>query len=198
MKLQLEHNNRLYSLDLAQTGKTTVVTLDGQTYTVEILRAGEGRLDLRFSASSAVESASPSAPPFSSAVDSASNLRFSASQSVPSSAVLSVDGAKRWVTLNGQTFVFTLSAGVSRRGGAAHAAAGELRAPMPGQIRAVPVAEGETVSKGQTLVVIEAMKMELKVAAPFEGVVKMLKVRPGQTVEKDELLVEIASKMNEN
>lgn len=170
MKLQLEHNNRLYSLDLTQTGKTTVVTLNGQTYTVEILRAGEGRLD----------------------------LRFSASQSAPSSAVLSVDGAKRWVTLNGQTFVFTLSAGVSRRGGAVHAAAGELRAPMPGQIRAVPVAEGETVSKGQTLVVIEAMKMELKVAAPFEGVVKMLKVRPGQTVEKDELLVEIESKMNEN
>ncbi|PWH13091.1 MAG: hypothetical protein DDG60_11125 [Anaerolineae bacterium] len=64
---------------------------------------------------------------------------------------------------------------------------------MPGQIRAVQVAEGETVTKGQTLVVVEAMKMELKIVAPFEGVVKTVKVRPGQAVEKDELLVEINS-----
>lgn len=182
MKIQLDHNSKTYTLDLAQAGKTTVVTLNGQTYTVEILRAGEGRLVFRFIGSSVPPSAS-------SVVDSASNLRFSASQSVP----LSVDGAKRWVTINGQTFVLTQSTGAVKRTGTARDAAGALTAPMPGQIRAVQAAEGETVTKGQTLVVVEAMKMELKVAAPVNGVVKTVKVQPGQTVEKDELLVEIES-----
>ncbi|GAB4491101.1 MAG: hypothetical protein OHK0010_18500 [Anaerolineales bacterium] len=193
MKLQLEHNARVYSLDLAQTGKTNAVTLNGQTYMVEVLRAGEGWLNLRFSDSSVVDSASTLRFSDSSAVDSASTLRFSGS-----SVVISVDGPQRWVTVNGQTFVFSLVGGASRRGGTAHHTAGELLAPMPGQIRAVQVAEGDTVTKGQTLVVVEAMKMELKIAAPFEGVVKFVKVQPGQTVEKEELLVEIESKMSEN
>lgn len=176
MKLQLEHNAHVYSLNLAQSGKTNVVTLDGQSYIVEILRAGEGWLDLRFSDSSAADSAS---------------------QSAPLSAVISVDGPKRWVTINGQTFVLTQSSSAAKRTGAHHAA-GELRAPMPGQIRAVQVLEGQTVAQGQTLVVVEAMKMELKVAAPFEGTVKTVRVQPGQTVEKDELLIELESKMSKN
>ncbi len=173
MKLQLEHNTRVYLLDLAQSGKIVTVTLEGQTYTVEILRAGEGWLDLRFSAS-------PSVPP-----------------SVPPSVItahVSSDGPKRWVTINGQTFVLTQLTGPAKRGGHAQHAAGALTAPMPGQIRAVQVTQGETVSKGQTLVVVEAMKMELKVTAPFNGTIKSLKVQPGQAVEKDELLVEMESK----
>ncbi len=183
MKIQLEHNSRTYRLDLAQGDKFATITIDGQTYTVEILRSGDGWLDLRFSASSAL--------------DSASNIRLSDSQSVPASvftAHVSSDGPKRWVTVNGQTFVLTQATSAVKRGGHAHHAAGELTAPMPGQIRAVQVAEGESVSKGQTLVIIEAMKMEIKVAAPFEGVVKMVRVKPGQTVEKDELLVEMESR----
>ncbi len=188
MKIQLDHNSRTYTLDLAQTGKTNIVTLNGQTYTVEILRAGDGWLDLRFSASSVVNSAS-------SVVNSASNLRFSDSSVVnsDSSVVISVDGPKRWVTINGQTFILTKTTGPAKRGGHAHHAAGELTAPMPGLVRAVQVAEGEAVQKGQTLVILEAMKMEIKVTAPFEGVVKTVKVQPGQTVEKDELLVEVMS-----
>jgi len=174
-KTKLIHAGQEFIFELAQTGKypgghaTAKILLDGQTYAVEILRAGDGWLD----------------------------LRFSASPSVPESvftAHISTDGTKRWVTINGQTFVLTQSTGAAKRGGHAHHAAGELTAPMPGQIRAVQVAEGETVSKGQTLVIIEAMKMEIKVAAPFDGKVKSLKVQPGQTVEKDELLVEMASR----
>ncbi len=172
MKIQLDHLSQTYRLDLAQSGKTAKILLDGQTYAVEILRVGEGWLDLRFSDSSA----SPSVPP-----------------SV-FTAHVSSDGPKRWVTINGQTFVLTQPTGPAKRGGHAQHAAGALTAPMPGQIRAVQVTQGETVSKGQTLVVVEAMKMEIKVAAPFDGVVKMVKAQPGQTVEKDELLVEMESK----
>jgi len=105
-------------------------------------------------------------------------------------AYVSSDNAKRWVTVNGQTFVLTKSSGV-RRGGHAHHAAGELTAPMPGQVRALNVSEGEAVTKGQTLLVLEAMKMEIRVHAPRGGVVRKLFVKEGQTVEREQILIEI-------
>jgi biotin carboxyl carrier protein len=106
-------------------------------------------------------------------------------------AYVSSDNAKRWVTVNGQTFVLTKSAGTRRGGHGHHHAAGELTAPMPGQIRAVNVSEGEVVTKGQTLLVVEAMKMEIRVQAPRDGVVKKLFVKQGQTVDREQILIEI-------
>src|SRR5688572_10523783 len=105
-------------------------------------------------------------------------------------AYISSDNAKRWVTVNGQTFVLTKSSG-ARKGGHAHHAAGKLTAPMPGQVRAVNANEGDTVTKGQTLLVLEAMKMEIRVHAPQDGVVKKLFVKQGQTVEREQILIEI-------
>ena len=105
-------------------------------------------------------------------------------------AYVSSDNAKRWVTVNGQTFVLTKSSG-AKRSGHAHHAAGELTAPMPGQVRAVNVSEGDAVTKGQTLLVLEAMKMEIRVQAPFDGVVQSLTVKVGQTVEREQILVKM-------
>ena len=105
-------------------------------------------------------------------------------------AYISFDGAKRWVTINGRTFVLTKSLGTKRRG-AGHYHASELAAPMPGQVRGVNVSEGEAVTKGQTLLVLEAMKMEIRIQAPSDGKVKKLHVKQGQTVEREQILVEI-------
>ena len=106
-------------------------------------------------------------------------------------AYVSSDNAKRWVTINGQTFVLTKSSGARRGGHGYHHAAGELTAPMPGQVRAVNVNEGNTVTKGQTLLVLEAMKMEIRIHAPQDGVVKKLFVKQGQTVEREQILIKI-------
>ena len=109
-------------------------------------------------------------------------------------ASVSSDNARRWVTVNGQTFVLAKSSGARRsRDGHQHAA-GELTAPMPGQVRAVNVSDGETVSKGQTLLLLEAMKMEIRVQAPQDGIVKKLFVKQGQTVEREQTLIEIEEK----
>jgi biotin carboxyl carrier protein len=62
---------------------------------------------------------------------------------------------------------------------------------MPGQVRSVEVAPGQAVKKGQTLVVVEAMKMEMRVQAPRDGTVKRLLARQGDTVERGQLLVEM-------
>lgn len=106
-------------------------------------------------------------------------------------AYISSDNAKRWVTVNGQTSVLTKSSGARKRGGGQHHTAGELTAPMPGQVRAVNVGEGDEVLKGQTLLLLEAMKMEIRVQAPRDGLVKKLFVKQGQTVERDQVLIEV-------
>jgi len=106
-------------------------------------------------------------------------------------AYVSFENANRWVTVNGQTFVLTKSSGAHKRGHGHHHAAGELTAPMPGQVRAVNVSEGDAVTKGQTLLVLEAMKMEIRIHSPQDGMVKKLFVKQGQTVEREQILIEI-------
>jgi 3-methylcrotonyl-CoA carboxylase alpha subunit len=63
---------------------------------------------------------------------------------------------------------------------------------MPGRIIAVDVAVGDTVSKGQKLVTLEAMKMEHSLTAPFDGVVAELNAQVGAQVQVEALLVRIA------
>jgi acetyl/propionyl-CoA carboxylase alpha subunit len=107
-------------------------------------------------------------------------------------AYVSKDGAKRWVTINGQTVVLTKSTD-RRHKSTRHDHASGLAAPMPGLVRSVNVHEDESVTKGQTLMVLEAMKMEIQIHAPQEGVVKKLFVKQGETVEREQILIEIES-----
>ena len=106
-------------------------------------------------------------------------------------AYVSVDNAKRWVTINGRTHLLTKQTGTRKSGGGGNHAAGELTAPTPGQVRAVNVREGDAVTKGQTLMVLEAMKMEIRIQASMDGTVSKLLVKQGQTVEREQLLIEV-------
>ncbi|MER6181506.1 biotin carboxylase N-terminal domain-containing protein [Streptomyces sp. NPDC001652] len=76
--------------------------------------------------------------------------------------------------------------------GAAHAGADSLTAPMPGTVTVVKVAVGDEVTAGQSLLVVEAMKMEHVVSAPHAGTVAELDVAPGSTVAMDQVLAVIA------
>ncbi|MFH8771390.1 acetyl/propionyl/methylcrotonyl-CoA carboxylase subunit alpha [Streptomyces sp. NPDC017958] len=76
--------------------------------------------------------------------------------------------------------------------GAAHAGADSLTAPMPGTVTVVKVAVGDEVAAGQSLLVVEAMKMEHVVSAPHAGTVAELDVTPGATVAMDQVLAVIA------
>jgi len=64
-----------------------------------------------------------------------------------------------------------------------------VKAPMPGLVAAVPVREGQEVSTGDVLVILEAMKMENEVRAPCDGRVNRVRVSPSETVEKGQALV---------
>jgi 3-methylcrotonyl-CoA carboxylase alpha subunit len=68
---------------------------------------------------------------------------------------------------------------------------GAIISPMPGRIIAVEVAAGASVTKGQKLVTLEAMKMEHTLTAPFDGVVAELNATPGAQVSEGTLLVRV-------
>ncbi|MEV4095038.1 biotin carboxylase N-terminal domain-containing protein [Streptosporangium saharense] len=74
------------------------------------------------------------------------------------------------------------------RAGAGGGGDGVVRSPMPGTVLLVKAAVGERVTRGQPLLVVEAMKMEHTVTAPAEGVVTELRVRAGQAVDMDAVL----------
>jgi len=66
---------------------------------------------------------------------------------------------------------------------------GAVKAPMPGKVLAVPVSTGDAVTKGQTLAVLEAMKMEHALTAPRDGVVEAVTVEAGDQVGDGDVLV---------
>jgi acetyl-CoA/propionyl-CoA carboxylase biotin carboxyl carrier protein len=78
-----------------------------------------------------------------------------------------------------------------RPGGPAVGGDGRVEAPMPGTIVAVRVAEGDTVSAGQPLLVLESMKMQNEITAPVDGVVKHLGCSQGEQVGFGAILAEI-------
>ena len=66
-----------------------------------------------------------------------------------------------------------------------------LPAPMTGSVKEIKVAVGDTVSSGQLVVIMEAMKMDIDVVAPIAGTVNELLVRDGQSVVETEVLARI-------
>jgi biotin carboxyl carrier protein len=65
----------------------------------------------------------------------------------------------------------------------------ELKAPLPGEISAIFVKEGDFVNLNQRLLCILSMKMENEILSPTEGKIKEVKVKVGQKVQKDDLLI---------
>ena len=74
---------------------------------------------------------------------------------------------------------------------AAPAGAEAIKAPMPGNINAVKVSQGQNVKKGDVLLVLEAMKMENEIMAPRDGVVASVNVSKGATVNTGDVLLSL-------
>ncbi|NOZ47930.1 MAG: acetyl-CoA carboxylase biotin carboxyl carrier protein subunit [Chlorobi bacterium] len=65
----------------------------------------------------------------------------------------------------------------------------ELKAPMPGMVLNIMVEEGTNVEKGDSLLVLEAMKMENNIKSPTDGVIKKVSCEKGRAVEKNEVMI---------
>ena len=97
-----------------------------------------------------------------------------------------------WLVLDGGVaHHFQLAPTNERATGQASAADGAIIAPMPGKVIAVDVAEGQAVTAGQRLMVLEAMKMEHALTAPFDGVIEGLEVSAGSQVQVEAVLCRV-------
>jgi len=159
MKTHLEHDAKIFTLDVVPLSEGYQVQFGNRTASVRFARGADGQLTFILDGRK-VE------------------------------AHISTDGARRWVSFGGKTLVFEKTSG-GRRTGVSGYSSGRLTAPMPGQVSTVNVAIGDVVTKGQTLLVLEAMKMEIRIQAPSDGVVERLAVERGETVEREQILIEI-------
>jgi 3-methylcrotonyl-CoA carboxylase alpha subunit len=101
-----------------------------------------------------------------------------------------VAGDVTWVCIDGD--VFTVDIEDAQRTRRPRAAAGEgLSAPMPATVIRVLAEPGREVKRGETLLLLEAMKMELPVRAPRDGKVKALHCQAGQLVQPGVPLVDL-------
>ena len=93
-----------------------------------------------------------------------------------------------WVFYDGVTYEVVEERSARAR---ASAPAGSLTAPMPATVVHVNVKVGDAVKRGDILIVLEAMKMELPVRAPADGRIAAVHCQPGQLVQPDTSLIEI-------
>lgn len=100
--------------------------------------------------------------------------------------------SKLWVHFRGHTFVIDTAAG---RKGTKKAGSGSssdvLKAPMPGKITKLLCHKGDVVTKGQSLAVMEAMKMEYTLKAEIDGSVESVEAQVGQQVTLGQVLVRL-------
>ena len=101
-------------------------------------------------------------------------------------------GDARWVSVDGQVAVVEVESGQPR--GAPRkktARADAMMAPMPATVVKLLVAPGQAVAEGETVLVLEAMKMELPIRAPRDGVVAAVHCAQGELVQPGVALVEL-------
>lgn len=72
------------------------------------------------------------------------------------------------------------------------AAAGSIKAPMPGTVLGVKVSNGQAVRRGDVLLILEAMKMENEICAPGDGTVTQIRVQAGTTVNTGDPMIDLA------
>jgi acetyl/propionyl-CoA carboxylase alpha subunit len=98
-------------------------------------------------------------------------------------------GDARWVFLDGQVYELELQRPGRRP--AVSGSVGSLAAPMPASVVRVAASPGDRVRKGDALIILEAMKMELPVRAPADGVVKSVYCKAGDLVTPGTPLIDL-------
>ena len=104
-------------------------------------------------------------------------------------AWVAASGDMRWVFLDGRAYEIEVELEGRRR--RPSAGQGSLSAPMPATVVRVEVSPGSLVHRGDTLIILEAMKMELPIRASSDGTVTSVTCKPGDLVHPGTALIEI-------
>ena len=97
----------------------------------------------------------------------------------------------RWISLHGCTYALEKPSQRLRALNQEATGENQLRAPMPAQVREVLAAAGDQVELGDSLIILEAMKMEIQLSAPGKARVAEVLVEAGESVERDQILVRL-------
>ena len=92
------------------------------------------------------------------------------------------------ITVNGNVYDVTVEEGTGSAAPAAGAGAVKVTASVPGKVYKVEASVGQAVKKGDSIVILEAMKMEIPVVAPQDGTVASIDVAAGAAVESGDVL----------
>ena len=165
-----------------------ITTVDGQEFTIEVNREGE-----------VVVNGEPRELDAKSIDNNGLYSLLINHQSTEAMVELDEASGEYRVLIDGALYHITVADERAKRlaeaaGQAFGTGTGELsvKSPMPGLIVAIPIKEGEAITKGQVIVVLESMKMENELKAPRDGVVQSIKIQPRQAVEQGQLLVVIS------
>lgn len=101
---------------------------------------------------------------------------------------IEVDGEEFEVAIKDQLDIFLEQHGFNNK---AEKAIKNIKAPMPGMVLKLMTQEGEQLSSGSKLLILEAMKMENVITLPNDAIIKTILVKPGQAVDKGQVLVEL-------
>ena len=142
---------------------STTVTIDGTSYEVDWTRIREGVISLLMDGCSHTVQVARS----------------------DGGVTVDVDGEHFVIGTGSRDEDSAVAAGTGGGGG------GTIKAPMPGNVVKVMVEEGEEVTAGQSIVVVEAMKMENEVRSGVDGTVKKVNVAAGDSVGTSDVMVEI-------
>ena len=164
MELRYEFDGMVYLVQLEpQSDGTYKATIDDHAYDVEVLRLPTGQINL---------------------VINGETLRTFYEQDNNKNHFVAVREGST------QHYTFTTPTMKSNRRRGSAAQSGKVEAQMPGQVIELLAQIGDEVQQGQTLLILEAMKMEIRVAAPAAGTVTELFVQQGDTVDRgQELLI---------
>ncbi|MDD5371784.1 MAG: acetyl-CoA carboxylase biotin carboxyl carrier protein subunit [Anaerolineaceae bacterium] len=169
MRYRYQNRGQIYEITVERKAGVYQALVDGHPYQLEILDSQPGQMSLRLSLAAIKETSGRSVTLY-----------------------WANDGSSKWISVDGCSYRLDKPGSRSSHVSAILAdREGSVRAPMPAQVRAINITQGDRVEKGHTLLLLEAMKMEIRIKAPTAGRVTRLLVTIGQAVEKDQFLVQI-------
>ncbi len=137
-------------------------------------------------------------------IDDKKPVKVEVLDSIPNSLSLMMNGemittyivkseGKNYISLDGDYFIFELERGKARKTEGIGAGKGKnsVSSPMPGAMVKVLVSKGDKVEAGQTLAIVEAMKMENELKSPSNGIVKKINFSEGDQVDAGQPIVEL-------
>jgi 3-methylcrotonyl-CoA carboxylase alpha subunit len=122
-------------------------------------------------------------------VSAGSDRLYIRADGVTQTAVVIQEPGRTLISYGGRQYLFEPAD--RRRGSAESVASGDITAAIPGTVVAVLVGEGDVVARGQTLLVVEAMKTQQPFLAPFDGVMERVSISVGQTVGEGESMARV-------